>query len=120
MAGNLPPLGAACVIVEEQGRFLMVKRFDGRLSFPGGFMRWREDARQAARRECREETGLNVELSEPFGIYSNISRHPLRMSTLSVAYIGKLAGEGTLRSSVEGHPIWMTEAEMRNAIDWRY
>lgn len=83
-------------------------------------MRWREQPEQAARRECREETGLDVELSETLGIYSNISTHPFRVSTLDVVFIGRLAQGGKLLGSIEGHPRWMTEAEMRKALDKRY
>src|SRR5437764_14993514 len=40
--GNLPPQGCISVIVEDQGRLLLLKRPNGNLVFPGGFIRWRE------------------------------------------------------------------------------
>jgi ADP-ribose pyrophosphatase YjhB (NUDIX family) len=120
LGGNLPPLGRASVIVEDQGRFLLIVHSKRWVSFPGGFMRWREHPEQTVRREFREETGLDVELGEMLGTYSNISTKTFRISTLDVVYVGKLAHSGDLRSSIEGHPCWMTEAEMRNALDKRY
>ncbi len=120
LLGNLPPLGGTSVVVEDQGRFLLVKGPGGEVSFPGGYIRWREYPAQAARRECREETGLNIELQETIGIYSHVSTGPWRVSTINIAYAGKIAEEGTLRGSVEGQPVWMTEAEMRKAMSVRY
>lgn len=120
LGGNMPPLGRTSVIVEDQGRFLLVVHAKRLVSFPGGFMRWREQPEQTARREFHEETGLDVELDETLGTYSIISTQPFRVSTLDVVYIGRLAQGGKLRGSIEGHPRWMTEAEMRKALDKRY
>lgn len=75
---------------------------------------------QTARRECREETGLEVELQESFGTYSNVSTRLSHMSTLTVAYTGKLTGAGTLRPSIEGRPCWLTEVEVRHMLSKSY
>ncbi len=59
-----PIPGVGVVIVDDQDRLLMVKRGDGvgmgRWAVPGGKVRWGETWREAARREAREETGLEV------------------------------------------------------------
>jgi 8-oxo-dGTP diphosphatase len=112
LAGNLPPLAGACVVVEEQGRFLLVRQANGKLSFPGGFVRWREHPAQTARRECIEETGLDVDLQDAIGTYVHISTHPLHISTINIAYAGKLISGGRLRGSIEGQPVWMSEADV--------
>lgn len=119
LGGNLPPLGTICVIVEEQGRFLVIRRYNGQLVFPGGFMRWRENPMQTAEREFREETGMNVRVLEAVGTYSSISTGISRMSTLTVAFPGELLG-GELRGSIEGMPLWMEEAELREGLTTRY
>jgi len=61
LVGNLPPQGCISVIVEDQGRYLLLKRPKGTLVFPGGFMRWREHPSQTAVRECKAETCLGGE-----------------------------------------------------------
>lgn len=119
LGGNLPPLGTICVIVEEQGRFLVIRRFNGQLVFPGGFMRWREYPMQTAEREFQEETGLRVRLLEPLGTYSTISTRISRMSTLTVAFPGEILG-GELRGSIEGKPLWVEEAELREDLATHY
>jgi ADP-ribose pyrophosphatase YjhB (NUDIX family) len=57
---------AAGVIVEREGRILLVRRRlnprRGKWSFPAGFVDFDEAPAQAAMRECREETGLEVEI----------------------------------------------------------
>ena len=53
--GNLPPQGCITVIVEDQGRFLLLKRPNGTLVFPGGFMRWREHPTQTALRNSKKK-----------------------------------------------------------------
>jgi len=67
-----PKVGAG-VLVEKDGKVLLVKRAappeEGKWGLPAGFMEWDEDPREAARRECQEETGLKVRISELFDVY---------------------------------------------------
>ncbi len=120
LAGNLPPLGCVTVIVEEQGRYLLIKRPHGKLSFPSGFIRWREMPIQAAKRECFEETGLRLQI-EPEDLitcYAHIGQHIDTLSTLTLVYGGKVTG-GRLRGSIEGQAYWLEEQEMRKGLERR-
>ena len=58
------PKVAVGVLVEQDSKVLLVKRINepmpGFWSFPAGFMDAHEDPRQAAERECLEETNLIV------------------------------------------------------------
>ena len=116
LLGNLPPLGNACVVVEDQGRFLLLRRPVGLLVFPGGFIRWREYPEGAALREVREETGIEVRLLDTIGIYAKKSNSLMHLSTLTIAFAGEVVG-GSLKSSIEGRPCWMDEAEMRQRLE---
>jgi 8-oxo-dGTP diphosphatase len=60
-------------------------------ALPGGFIEAGESAAAAARRELREETGLDVELVELFHVYSDPARDP-RGPTLGVVFIGRARG----------------------------
>jgi len=58
---------AAGVLVERAGQVLLVRRRmnprRGLWTFPAGFVDFDESPAQAAARECREETGLEVEIA---------------------------------------------------------
>jgi 8-oxo-dGTP diphosphatase len=115
LVGNLPPLGSVCVIVEDQDKYLVVERRGGKLVFPGGFMRWRENPVQTALRECEEETGLQLKVSGLIGCSSNPSENFTRMSSLTVIYEAEVIG-GELKRSIEGKPCWVDESELRKRV----
>jgi 8-oxo-dGTP diphosphatase len=58
------PKVAAAVLVEKDGRVLLVRRinepYQGLWTLPAGFIDAGEDPARAAERECLEETGLSV------------------------------------------------------------
>ena len=61
------PKVAAAVLVEADGRVLLVRRanepFYGLWTLPAGFINGGEDPAEAAARECLEETGLSVHVT---------------------------------------------------------
>lgn len=62
-------------------------------ALPGGFADDGESAAQTARREAKEETGLDVTLRELFGVYSDPKRDPRGLRTLSVVFIATAQGK---------------------------
>lgn len=63
---------AGVVIFDEAGRVLVGTRYDfDWWSLPGGAMELRESLPQTARREIREETGLDIDLKGLVGVYSH-------------------------------------------------
>lgn len=61
-------------------------------ALPGGFVDMGERLEQAAVREAREETGLDVQLVALLGIYSDPQRDP-RGHTVTPVYIADAAGD---------------------------
>jgi 8-oxo-dGTP diphosphatase len=115
LGGNLPPLGSVSIVVENQGKFLVVQRHKGKYVFPGGFIRWREHPEHAAIRECLEETGIEVEILHFLGYSAYPSDRFGQLGTLSIVFLAKATG-GTLRGSIEGPSRWLDEAELPNKI----
>ncbi len=116
LIGNLPPFGSVCMIVEDKGRYLVVQRPEGKLVFPSGFIRWREQPAQTVQREGKEETGLDLRVGEVVGYSSVVSAHFSRMSSLTLIYEAEVVG-GQLHGSVEGDPCWLDETELRSKLD---
>lgn len=69
------PKLAVAVLIEREGRMLMGRRSrrsasPGKWSFPAGYVDRGERVEDAAVREVREETGLDVRLDGLLGLYS--------------------------------------------------
>lgn len=87
-------LGAAG-IVEENGKFLVVKKkyggLKGQWSFPAGFVDQGETVDEAAKREVFEETGILAEPTKIAGIRSGVIKNEIS-DNLVVFYMRKVGG----------------------------
>ncbi|RMG15336.1 MAG: NUDIX hydrolase [Deltaproteobacteria bacterium] len=87
-----PALTVDIVIETDGGIVLVERRFPPRgWALPGGFVDCGERVAEAARREAREETGLEVELTDLLGVYSDPKRDP-RRHTVSVVFLARAEG----------------------------
>ena len=70
-----PIVGVGAVIIEDD-RVVLVRRarepLQGQWSIPGGVVESGETLRQAAIREAREETGLEIEIGELLEVFESI------------------------------------------------
>ncbi|MEJ7630816.1 MAG: NUDIX domain-containing protein, partial [Nocardioidaceae bacterium] len=65
-------VAVTAVVLDDARRVLMIQRTDNDLwAIPGGAQEVGETSTEAAVREVREETGLNVEVNGLVGIYSD-------------------------------------------------
>ena len=80
-----PETTGALVAVWYQGRVLLVKNsYRPQLTFPGGYIRPREDRRTAAARELREEVGINVQPKRLVHAYHGTHVFEHRQDTLDI------------------------------------
>ncbi len=89
------PIPTVDIIIElEDKGIILIKRKNPPhgWAIPGGFVDYGESLEDAAKREAKEETSLNVELIKQFHTYSDPKRDK-RFHTISTVYIAKAKGE---------------------------
>lgn len=87
------PFPTVDIIIEIDGGVVLVKRKNPPhgWALPGGFVDYGESLEDAAVREAKEETGLDIELIRQFHTYSKPGRDP-RFHTITTVYIAKAKG----------------------------
>lgn len=124
------PKVAAAVLVEDQGRVLLVRRGGepcrGSWSLPAGFVDAGEDPRAAAERECLEETGLRVRATRLVDVVAG--QEHSRGASIVIVYQAEIVG-GVLQArddaeaaaffSPEDLPELGFEATRRILAEWQ-
>jgi len=93
------PIPTVDIIIElERGGIVLIKRKNPPYGWaiPGGFVDYGESLEEAALREAKEETNLEVENLRQFRAYSDPNRDP-RHHTISTVYIAKAKGKPEAR-----------------------
>ena len=89
---KIPSLTTDIFIYDSDFNFILIKRkndpYKDCWALPGGFVEYGETVENAAVREAKEETSIDVELGELVNVYSEPDRDP-RGHTVTVAYIAK-------------------------------
>lgn len=118
--GHAPILmvGAAVLIVDEQGRLLLMKRSDsGSWGPPGGAVEPGEVVEDAARREVREETGLEIGTLTLFGVFSGpelFYRYPNgdEVYNVTIVYQGLYTGGDIHLNGEHTEWCWFARADI--------
>lgn len=81
------------IIIEVEGGIVLIERKNPPpgWALPGGFVDYGETVEEAAVREAREETGLDVKLIRQFHTYSDPRRDP-RGHTVSAVFVARADG----------------------------
>ncbi|NPA49363.1 MAG: NUDIX hydrolase [Thermodesulfobacteria bacterium] len=88
------PFPTVDIIIEVGERIVLIERKNPPhgWALPGGFVDYGESLEEAAVREAREETGLEVRLKCQFYTYSEPNRDP-RFHTITTVYVAEADGE---------------------------
>ncbi len=88
------PLPTVDIIIEVKGGIVLIRRKNPPhgWAIPGGFVDYGESVEECAVREAREETGLDVRLTDLLYVYSHPDRDP-RHHTLTTVFIATAKGD---------------------------
>jgi len=113
---RVPALTVDLIIEVEGEGVVLVKRKNPPhgWALPGGYVDYGETLEQAAVREAREETGLEIELKRQMHTYSDPSRDPRRhtVTTVFVAVAGGTPAAGDDAAEVRVFPWDRIPAEL--------
>lgn len=104
------PSLAIDVIINYKRGVVLIKRRNPPFGWalPGGFVDYGERVEDAARREMREETSLELEGLRLFGVYSEPERDP-RGHVVSVVFTAK--GKGEVKSGDDAKEVGIFEKD---------
>ena len=101
------PVLTVDVVIRYGDGFVFVRRanepYKGFWALPGGIVEYGETVEEAAVREAREETGLEVRLLGLVGVYSEPSRDP-RGHYVSIAFLAEPVS-GELKASTDAREV---------------
>jgi len=105
------PVLTVDVLIRRNDGYVLIKRknepYRGRWAIPGGLAEYGEKVEQAAMREAKEETGLEVKLIRLVGVYSDPTRDP-RGHYISIAYLAE-AVSGELKAATDAEEVKVFE-----------
>lgn len=97
LVGHRPliQVGAGIIVEDQNGRILLQLRHDNHCwGYPGGSIEIDETVEEAAKRELKEETGLEAHSLELFGVFSGKDLHYIypngdEVSNIDIVFICK-------------------------------
>ena len=112
------PLLTVDIIIEVAGGIVLIERKNPPpgWALPGGFVDVGESLAHAAVREAREETSLEVTLTEQLFAYSDPKRDP-RGATVSVVFLGHASGTARAEDDAKNIGVYALDALPKLAFD---
>lgn len=107
-------LSAATVIFNDRGEILLIKGPRRGWEMPGGQVEEGESLKEAAIREAKEESGIDIEINKYCGVFQNVDR-----SICTTLFLGKAIG-GELTTSSESMEVGFFSIEQAlEMLTWK-
>ncbi|MBA2853139.1 8-oxo-dGTP diphosphatase [Methanococcus maripaludis] len=109
------------ILIKYKSGIVLIKRknepYKDYWAVTGGFVEYGERVEEAAKREAKEETGLDIDNLKLIGVYSDPSRDS-RGHTVTVAFLAD--GIGTLKSGSDAKDARICNLDELNEIDFAF
>ncbi|QBS43559.1 NUDIX hydrolase [Nocardia sp. CS682] len=119
---NSIKVAVSALVRDDQGRILMIRRSDNnKYSIPGGGLEAGETVSEAVVREVKEETGIDVRVTDIIGVFSNPG-HVIAYDDgevrqeFSICFHAEPVG-GKLQTSIESHEVSWVAPEALSSLD---
>lgn len=118
-----PFVGCDVFILNEKQELLLIQRSDNGLwALPGGYQNLGETSKDCAIRECLEETGYNVEITELIGVFSSLNyefvHYPLKdIEICHLFFLGKIISGDSKTSGETKKVSWFSEDKLPDLSD---
>ena len=110
------------VVVPAEDGVVLIRRgtdpYEGMWALPGGFVEVGETVENAAVREAKEETNLDVEIERLVGVYSDPDRDP-RGHNVSVTFLARITGGDPEAATDADEVAILDPSEVELAFDHR-
>lgn len=107
-------LSAATIVLNEKREILLLKGPKRGWEMPGGQVEEGESLREAAVREAKEETGIDIEVVKFCGVFQNV-----KSSICNTLFLGKAIG-GELTTSPESLEVgFFLVEEALEIVTWK-
>lgn len=107
------PKVAAVAFVEHDNHVLLARRAmnpgRGQWALPGGFVDYGEDPREAAVREVREETGLDVQVTRLIGVKSGADASG--SASIVILYAARVTGGTAVPQDETDELLWYAASD---------
>lgn len=122
MSGPETPKIMVDVVIPSEDGVVLIRRgtdpYEGMWALPGGFVEVGEAVENAAVREAKEETNLDVELERLVGVYSDPDRDP-RGHNVSVTFLARVTGGDPEAATDADEVAVLDPSEVELAFDHR-
>lgn len=92
-------LAVAVMVLDDENNILLVKGYRRGWEFPGGYVDRGESIKAAAKREVKEESGIDIVINRTLGV-----EHDMNRSISVFVFEGKMIG-GVLSTSSENEDV---------------
>lgn len=118
-----PLVGCDVFVTNSQNEVLLIRRTDnGMWALPGGCQNLGETPMECARRECKEESGFDVEVTAVLGVFSSqrykyVNYPWTDLEFCHLVYAARVVG-GAARGSEETSEVaWFSESQIPPLTD---